>query len=145
MGQIIRHCLINNNAGITIISFAFGMAVLMLSICYALLDANQIAIINRGRVEVYESKEYLMTVLNESVQLDLTMKNSRFLTNPAIAACIPGGAALVPPTGINCSEEGLKDILLYPLAPLMTINGAWQAPSARMPPITGGLSNNTVY
>lgn len=98
-----------------------------------LLDAK-----NAIQNQIFDSRNQLLSQLEELIESELTIRNSRFDINTKLSECLTG----VPQP---CDETIFYDMVLYPpTPPFIYEGGGWPAAPNNFLPVAGGLNSNKV-
>lgn len=123
-------------ASVLVLVMAFGLAIL---IGQTYMLARQIqGYKETQRTNLSAARIHLLSMLDQMLAQQITIRNSRFGTNSELARCLTG-------TPSPCDERISYDMILYaPNPPVIYQGGAWPAPIAGLTTTAGGLNSNKI-
>lgn len=115
---------------------AFGLAIL---VGQAYIMVRQIQVYKETqRVNLSAARIQTLSMLDQMLAQQITIRNSRFNTNSELARCLTG-------TPTPCDERISYDMILYaPNPPVLYHGGPWPAPAAGITITAGGLNSNKI-
>ncbi|MBL7670147.1 MAG: hypothetical protein JNM39_06650 [Bdellovibrionaceae bacterium] len=123
-------------ASVLVLVMVFGLAIL---IGQTYLMARQIQSYKETqRTNLSAARIQLLSMLDQMLAQQITIRNSRFNTNSELARCLTA-------TPSPCDERISYDMILYaPNPPVIHQGGLWPAPIAGLTPTAGGLNSNKI-